>query len=120
MGNENGIVFKIARLFQNIHKKKDPQGRSAYDIADAKCRAQINRATLFCGKYRLGEKLHQSRTCMVFLAERINENTRGSGRDIVADKTLNVKEEEDLVVVKFMKHESMYDREIEGRKGLEN
>eukprot|EP00957_Ditylum_brightwellii_P169893 12931034-Ditylum_brightwellii.AAC.1 len=85
MGNENGIVFKIAWLFQNIHKKKDPQGRSAY-IADAKCRAQINSATLFCGKYRLGEKLHQSHTCMVFLAERINENSRGSGRDIVTDK----------------------------------
>eukprot|EP00957_Ditylum_brightwellii_P189417 14417375-Ditylum_brightwellii.AAC.1 len=65
---------------------------------------------------------------MVFLVQCINANSRGNGRDIVAnitatdvtEQTLSDKEEEDLVVVKFMKHESMYNCEIEGQKGLEN
>ena len=68
-------------------------GRKAYDTACKECRSAMDEATIFCGRFKLGEQLHRSATCVVYLA-------------------LDVRNDGALVVVKLMLYRDQYEREV--------
>ena len=68
-------------------------GRKAYDTACKECRLAMDEATIFCGRFKLGEQLHRSATCVVYLA-------------------LDVRNDGALVVVKLMLNRDQYEREV--------
>ena len=53
----------------------------------------MDEATIFCGRFKLGEQLHRSATCVVYLA-------------------LDVRNDGALVVVKLMLYRDQYEREV--------
>ena len=88
------IVGAIAAaLRQPVLEVKDKDGRKAYDTACKECRLAMDEATIFCGRFKLGEQLHRSATCVVYLA-------------------LDVRNDGALVVVKLMLNRDQYEREV--------
>ena len=53
------VVGEIARVHRSLPELCDAEGRRAYDQAVQVTRAAIDDAVLFCGRFKLGEKLHQ-------------------------------------------------------------
>ena len=82
-----------AALRQAVLDVKDKDGRKAYDTACKECRSAMDEATIFCGRFKLGEQLHRSATCVVYLA-------------------LDVHNDGALVVVKLMLYRDQYEREV--------
>ena len=88
------IVGAIAAaLRQPVLDTRDSDGRKAYDTACKECRLAMDEATIFCGRFKLGEQLHRSATCVVYLA-------------------LDVRNDGALVVVKLMLNRDQYEREV--------
>ena len=88
------IVGAIAAaLRQPVLDVRDRDGRKSYDTACKECRLAMDEATIFCGRFKLGEQLHRSATCVVYLA-------------------LDVRNDGALVVVKLMLNRDQYEREV--------
>ena len=73
------VVGQVARVHRSLPELRDAEGRRAYDQAVQVTRAAIDDAVFFCGRFRLGEKLHESSTCVVCKSEDVRTVGGGSG-----------------------------------------
>jgi len=96
------VVGAVTRVFRSeVIRVKDDQGRRAYEIACKECHEAMDEAVLFVGRFRLKEKVHQSPTCAVYLAE-------------------DIQHDDDAVAVKLMLNRDQYEREVCERERLDD
>lgn len=139
------VVGQIARVHRSLPELCDVEGRRAYDQAVQVTRAAMDDAVLFCGRFKLNEKIHQSATCVVLKSEDVrghdsaNQNGDdfsadggGHGGDGGADADADADGGGDgsmgsggmrggskPVVVKLMMNRDQYEREVRQRENLD-
>lgn len=64
------LVHRLVAIRRPLAHLRDKAGRTALDVADAVCKAEMRRARRFFGRYEVdcGEPAHRSETCVVVFA----------------------------------------------------
>mmetsp|Transcript_61852 Transcript_61852/g.170262 ORF Transcript_61852/g.170262 Transcript_61852/m.170262 type:complete len:2071 (-) Transcript_61852:610-6822(-) len=96
------VLRKLPYLYDNVSHAQ------AVSLAHQEITKAMHEAVLFCGRFKLEDKLHESATCMVYSATDV-----GGGREeeIAGERP---------VVIKLMLNRSQFLREVEQRKELDS
>ena len=91
------MIAMFAKEFPELLELRDADGRQAYVMGTSQARRAM-RVKYFCRRYKLSTTLHKSMTCVVLLANDMED------------------ENERVVVVKLMLNQDQYEREVSVRK----
>jgi hypothetical protein len=101
-------VRAIVAMVPELANAKDDRGRKAYDLASDAMKLAIDETVQFCRRYKIDDaqrREHVSKTCVVL-----------RGEDVVGADGGEPKP----VVIKLMKNEDQYRREVDQREALDS